>query len=66
MNFSSRELLYMEDVSGMFDTIAKSCSHCAMEANDQQVKSTFQSLAQDHQQWATTIAGMVSQSGTMQ
>ncbi len=66
MNLTTRELLYLEDVSKLFESIQKNCNRGAQSSTDPQVKSLLQSLAQDHQQWTQTISSLVTQNGNLQ
>lgn len=66
MNLTTRELLYLEDVTKLFESIEKNCNRGIQTTNDQQVKTLLQGLVQDHQQWTQTISSLVSQNGNMQ
>jgi hypothetical protein len=62
---STRELLYLEDSSKIFESIEKTCSHAASEVTDPQIKGLLQSFGRDHKQWIQSSASMVSK-GKMQ
>ena len=59
--FSTKELLYLEDVSKLFDSIEKTCQHAMGEVTDPQVKSLLQTLSKDHRQWIQSSASLVMQ-----
>lgn len=63
---STRELLYLEDSSKMFESIQKTCQHAMSECSDPQVKSLIQGMIGQHQQWIMSSASLVSGSRTMQ
>lgn len=63
---STRELLYLEDSSKIFDTIQKTCQHAMSEVTDSQVKSLIQDMSSQHKQWIQSSASLVSRSGSMQ
>jgi len=59
-HLSTRELLYLEDVSKMFESISKTCTFAASSAVDPQFKSLLQSMAQENRQWITATASIVN------
>jgi len=63
MNLSTRELLYLEDLSKLFESINKNCTRGMQSTNDPQVKNILQGLSQDHQQWMQTTAMLVQNNG---
>jgi len=63
---STRELLYLEDSSKIFEAIQKTCQHAMSECSDPQVKSLMQDMSNQHRQWIQSSASLVSRSGSMQ
>ncbi len=63
--FSTRELLYLEDTSKLFDSIDKTCKHAISEVTDPQIKSMLASLNSTHKQWIQSTASLVTK-GMMQ
>jgi len=63
---STRELLYLEDSSKIFEAIQKTCQHAMSECSDPQVKSLMQGMSSQHKQWIQSSASLVSKSGNMQ
>lgn len=63
---STRELLYLEDTSKIFEAIQKTCQHALSECSDPQVKSLIQDMSSQHRQWIQSSASLVSKSGRMQ
>ncbi len=63
---STRELLYLEDSSKLFESIQKTCNHAMQECADPQVKNLIQSMSGPHRQWIQSSASMVSGRTTMQ
>lgn len=63
---STRELLYLEDSSKLFEAIQKTCQHALTECTDPQVKSLIQGMGSQHGQWIQSSASLVSGSSTMQ
>lgn len=60
---STRELLYLEDVCKMFESVAKTCEFAAGAAVDPNFKSYLQSMRQEHMQWISTTASLVNNTG---
>ncbi len=60
--FSTRELLYLEDTSKLFDSIDKTCQHALMEVTDPQIKSLISSINNTHKQWIQSTASLVTKS----
>jgi hypothetical protein len=63
MNLTTRELLYLEDLAKLFESINKNCSRGMQSTSDQQVKTVLQQLSQDHQQWLQTSASLIQNNG---
>lgn len=63
---STRELLYLEDSSKIFEAIQKTCQHAIGECSDAQVKNLMQNLGSQQSQWIQSSASLVSGSTTMQ
>lgn len=63
---STRELLYLEDTSKIFEAMQKTCQHAMSECTDPQVKSCIQSMNREHQQAIQNSASIVSRSSSMQ
>lgn len=63
---STRELLYLEDTSKIFEAIQKTCQHALSECTDPQVKSVIQNMSNQHKQWIQSSASLVSGSRSMQ
>lgn len=63
MNLSTRELLYLEDLAKMFESVNKNCSRGMQSTTDPQVRTVLQGLSQDHQQWMQTTAMLVQKNG---
>ncbi|MGE5416060.1 MAG: hypothetical protein ACM3UZ_04730 [Acidobacteriota bacterium] len=59
-NLSTRELLYLEDASKLFESIDKTCKHAASEVTDPQVKSLIQSMSSEHKKWIQDSASIVN------
>jgi hypothetical protein len=63
---STRELLYLEDTSKIFEAIQKTCQHAMSECTDPQVKSLIQNMNSQHQQVIQSSASLVNRSSSMQ
>ncbi len=63
---STRELLYLEDSSKLFESIQKTCNHAMNECTDPQVKNLIQSMSGTHRQVIQKSASLVSGRTTMQ
>lgn len=63
MNLSTRELLYLEDLAKLFESVNKNCSRGMQMTTDQQVRTVLQGLSQDHQQWLQTTSMLVQRNG---
>ena len=63
VNLSTRELLYLEDMAKLFESINKNCSQGIQSTNDPQVKAVLQQLSQDHTQWLQTSAKLLQTNG---
>lgn len=63
MNLTTRELLYLEDLAKMFESVNKNCTRGMQNTNDPQVKNVLQGLSQDHQQWLQMTATLVQNNG---
>jgi hypothetical protein len=63
---STKELVYLEDTSKIFEAIQKTCQHAMSECTDPQVKSLIQGMSSQHQQWIQTSASFVNRSTSMQ
>ncbi|HEX3028635.1 MAG TPA: spore coat protein [Clostridia bacterium] len=59
-NLTTRELLYLEDASKIFESIVKNCNFAANSSNDPEFKNLVQSMAQEHKQWITSTASIVN------
>lgn len=66
MNLSTRELLYLEDLTKLFESVDKNCTANAQMTGDSQVQSLLRSLSQDHQQWMMSLNALVTNNGTVQ
>ena len=66
MNLTTRELLYLEDLNKLFESINKNCLRGMQSTNDPQARKLLQGLAQDHQQWMQTISSIVNTNGNLQ
>lgn len=66
MNLTTRELLYLEDLAKLFESINKNCTNGTQSSNDQQVKALLQGLSQDHQQWIQSVSSLVTTNGMVQ
>lgn len=66
MNLTTRELLYLEDLTKLFESVNKNCNRGMQATNDSQVKTLFQGLAQNHQQWMQSVSSIVSSNGNLQ
>jgi len=60
--FSTRELLYLEDTSKLLDSIEKTCQHAMSEITDPQIKGVISSMSNAHKQWMQSTASMVTKS----
>lgn len=66
MNLSTKELLYLEDLANMFETVEKS-SHQGMQlCSDSQGKTLCQTIAKDHHQWISSVSTLVNSNGMIQ
>lgn len=65
-HYTARELLYLEDMSSLFESIAKNCDFAANSAVDPQFKSYLQSLGNDHRQWISSSASVISSKSNLQ
>lgn len=63
--FTTRELLYMEDMSKLFESIEKNIRHARTEVNDQQIMSMLNTMSQEHRSWIQSAGSLIS-SGRMQ
>ncbi|MEQ8200509.1 MAG: hypothetical protein ABRQ24_03685 [Syntrophomonadaceae bacterium] len=63
---STRELLYLEDSSKIFEAIQKTCNHAMSECTDPQVKNLIQNMSGQHRQAIQSSASLVSGRTTMQ
>lgn len=61
--FSTRELLYLEDSNKLFDSIEKTCQHALSEITDPQIKGIITSMSNAHKQWMQSSASLVTKSG---
>ncbi len=59
-NLTTRELLFLEDVTKMFEAISKNCDFAASSAVDPQFKSLMQTLSSEHKHWISTTASIVT------
>ncbi|BBB91806.1 MAG TPA: hypothetical protein PKA28_08430 [Methylomusa anaerophila] len=59
MNLTTKELLYLEDLGKLFESINQTCIHRAQNTDDQQLKAVLQGLSQDHQQWVQILSNIV-------
>lgn len=57
---TTRELLYLEDVCNIFETIAKNCDFAAAGAVDQNLKSHLQYVSNEHKQWISATASIIN------
>jgi hypothetical protein len=57
---STRELLYLEDASKLFESIDKTCQHALTEVTDPQIKSILSSHNNAHKQWIQSSASLVT------
>jgi hypothetical protein len=60
MNLSTRELLYLEDVAKLFESVNKNCSRGIQTSTDPQFKALMQSLKQDHSTWISSVSNLVT------
>lgn len=65
-HFTPRELLYMEDMSSLFESIAKNCDFAASQAIDPQFKSYLQSLGNDHRSWISSTSSIITGKSRLQ
>jgi len=66
MNLTTRELLYLEDLSKLFESINKNCTRGAQTTTDSQARTMLQNLSQDHQQWMQSVSSLVITNGRLQ
>lgn len=66
MELTTRELLYLEDLTKLFESVNKNCQRGMQSTSDPQVRSLLQGLSQDHQQWTQAITSLVSTNGNIQ
>jgi len=55
---TTRELLYLEDMSKLFESIAKTCDTAAQQAVDPEFKAYLQSIANERRQWIAATASI--------
>jgi hypothetical protein len=60
-SLTTRELLFLEDDSKLFESIVKNCSFAANSAVDPEFKSFVQSVANEHKQWIMATASIVTE-----
>jgi hypothetical protein len=65
-HLTSKELLYLEDMSSLFESIAKNCDYAASSAVDPRLKSYCQSLGNEHKQWLSATTSIVTNKSTLQ
>jgi hypothetical protein len=65
-HYTTRELLYLEDMSSLFESIAKNCDYAAGSAVDPQLKSYCQSLGSEHRQWLSATTSFVTDKSKLQ
>ena len=58
--FSSRELLFLEDMSKLFESIEKNIRHAKTEVTDQQILSMLNSMSQEHRQLIQNANSIIS------
>lgn len=63
MNLTTRELLYIEDLAKLFESINKNCSRGVQTTSDPMVKTVLQQLSQDHRGWLQTSAKLIQNNG---
>lgn len=66
MNLTTRELLYLEDLTKLFESANKNCNRGMQTTTDPQVRTLLQGLSQDHQQWMQSISSIVTSNGKLQ
>jgi hypothetical protein len=59
---TTRELLYLEDMSKMFESIAKTCDTAAQNAVDPQFRAYLQAIANERRQWIAATASIAKSS----
>lgn len=65
-HLTAKELLYLEDISSICESIAKNCDFTANTAADPQLKSYCQSLGNEHRQWISSTASVVNNKSNLQ
>jgi hypothetical protein len=65
-HLTTRELLYLEDISSLFESIAKNCDYAAGGAVDPQLKTYCQSLSNEHKQWLSATTSFVTDKSKLQ
>lgn len=66
MDLTTRELLYLEDITKLFESVNKNCTRGAQSTDDPQVRALLQGLSQDHQQWMKSVSNIVTNNGNLQ
>jgi hypothetical protein len=56
----------MEDMSSLFESIAKNCDFAASQAIDPQFKSYLQSLGNDHRSWISSTSSIITGKSRLQ
>jgi hypothetical protein len=65
-HLTTRELLYLEDMSSLFESIAKNCDYAAGSVVDPHLKSYCQSLSNEHRQWVSATTSFVTDKSKLQ
>lgn len=65
-HFTPRELLYLEDMSSMFESIAKNCDFAVSNVVDPQFKSYLHTLGNEHKKWISATTSIVTDKNRLQ
>lgn len=57
---TTRELLYLEDTSKLFESIVKNCNFAANTAVDPEFKALVQSISTERKQWILATTAIVN------
>ncbi len=60
--FSTRELLYLDDTTKLLDSIEKTCQHALSEITDPQIKGIISAMSSQHKQWMQSTTSLVTKS----
>ncbi len=57
--FSTRELLALEDLSKLYESIDKNIQHALSEISDNQITGMLTRMSQEHRQWIQQTGSII-------